>query len=85
MARGSEQHGFEKILKSILIASTIPKTYVEAKVFREKIKKFFNWVTQYFTLIYICKNGKLNECLANEINPLIFIDDLCEFLYFNVV
>jgi hypothetical protein len=45
MARGSEQHGFEKILKSILIASTIPKTYVEVKVFRKKIKKFFDWVT----------------------------------------
>ena len=50
-----------------------------------KVKKFFKWVTQYFTLIYICKNGKLRENLVNEISPLFFIENICDFLYFNML
>jgi hypothetical protein len=85
MNRGSEIHGFEKILKSLLIASSIPKNNAETTLIHAKIKKFFKWVTQYFTLIYICKNGKLKETLPNEVSPLTFFDNICEFLYFNVL
>lgn len=43
------------------------------------------WVTQYFTLIYICKNKTLTQpTQIDEINPLIFIDYICEFLYYNI-
>lgn len=85
MSRGAETHGFEKILKSLLIASSIPKNNPETELIHSKVKKFFKWVTQYFTLIYISKNGKLKENLQNEISPLSFFDNVCEFLYFNVL
>lgn len=43
------------------------------------------WVTKYFTLIYICKNGTLTQPNEfDEINPLLFIEYIVEFLYFNV-
>jgi len=50
----------------------------------QKVKKFLKWVSQYFTLVYVCKNGKLQQNLLNEINPLVFIDNICDFLYFNI-
>lgn len=43
------------------------------------------WVTKYFTLIYLAKNGSLTKpCAPDEINPVLFIEYICEFLYFNV-
>jgi hypothetical protein len=53
-------------------------------VIHRKVETFYKWVAQYFTLVSICKNGKLRENLPNEISPLIFLDNICEFLYFNV-
>lgn len=85
MARGAEQHGFEKILKSLLIASSIPKNSPDTEIIHAKVKKFFNWITQYFTLIAICKNGHLKESLPNEISPLSLFDNICEFLYYNLI
>jgi hypothetical protein len=35
-------------------------------------------------LVCICKNGKLKENLPNEISPLVFFDNICEFLYYNI-
>jgi len=44
------------------------------------------WVAKYFTLIYICKNGQLqNQNQLDEINPVLFIEYICEFLYFNIL
>lgn len=85
MSRGAEFHGFEKILKSLLIASSIPKNNPETQLVHQKVKKFFSWITQYFTLICICKNGKLKENLPTEISPLIFFDNICEFLYSSII
>ncbi len=85
MSRGSESHGFEKILKSLLIASSIPKNGKETTQIYQKIKNLLQWITQYFTFICIFKNGKLKENLPNEISPLTFIDNICEFLYFSVI
>lgn len=85
LSRGAEIHGYEKILKSLLIASSIPKNNPDTQLIHKKVKKFFNWITQYFTLVCICKNGKLKENLPTEISPMIFFDNICEFLYFNVM
>eukprot|EP00347_Sterkiella_histriomuscorum_P010775 403374964 len=85
LGKASESHAFEKILKCLLIACSLPKDNPETKVVHGKVKKFFKWVTQYFTLIYICKNGKLRENLVNEISPLVFMENICDFLYFNLV
>ena len=38
-------------------------------------------MTQYFTLIYIVKNGQLSNTMVDEINPLVFIDIIVELLY----
>lgn len=85
MHRGVQTHSFEKILKSLLIASSIPKGTPETALIYAKLKKFFKWITQYFTLVFICKNGKLKETLPNEISPLTFFDNICEFLFYNVM
>lgn len=85
LGRGSEAHAFEKILKSLLIACSLPKTLPETQKVQRKVKKFFAWVSQYFALVFICKNGKLRECLANEITPLLFVENICDFLYFNML
>ena len=42
------------------------------------------WVTRYFTLIYICKNGNLQSTMVDEINPILFIDYIDQFLYYNI-
>ena len=63
ISRGAETHSFEKIIKSFLIASSIPKNNPETQIIHQKVKKFFHWVTQYFTFLFICKNGKLKENL----------------------
>ncbi len=41
MSRGAELHGFEKILKSLLIASSIPKNNQETQIVYQKVKNFF--------------------------------------------
>ena len=45
MSRGQESHGFEKILKSLLIASSIPKNNPDTSVIHRKVKRFFKWVS----------------------------------------
>lgn len=57
--KGCENHAFEKILKSLLIACSLPKNNPDTEKLNKKVKDFLIWVTQYFTLVYICKNGKL--------------------------
>jgi hypothetical protein len=39
------------------------------------------WITQYFTLIYVIKNGSLTTTMVDEINPLVFVDMIVELLY----
>lgn len=58
-ARGSEAHAFEKILRSLLFACSLPKDNPDTLKVREEVLKFMKWVTQYFTLLYICKDGRL--------------------------
>lgn len=36
-------------------------------------------------MIYICKNGKLKSNLVDEINPLLFLENICDFLYYNML
>jgi len=56
MVRGSESHVFEKILRSLIIGCVhMPELGEHAN---ESIN-LLKWVTKYFTLIYICKNGLL--------------------------
>jgi len=59
MARGSEAHAFEKILRSLLFACSLPQDNPDTLKVRQKVLKFMKWVTQYFTLLYICKDGRL--------------------------
>jgi hypothetical protein len=86
MTRGSESHVFEKILRCLIIGcSSLPFNTPELKAVQEEHVDFMNWVTKYFTLIYICKNGTLQQpCAPDEINPVLFIEYICEFLYFNI-
>ena len=86
MTNGSESHVFEKILRCLIIGcSTLPTNTPENSKVQEEHIKFMEWVTKYFTLIYICKNGSLTQpCQIDEINPLLFIEYVVEFLYFNV-
>ena len=39
------------------------------------------WITHYFTLIYVIKNGSLATTMVDEINPLVFVDMIVELLY----
>ena len=85
MSRGSESHCFAKILRCLIIGcSSISTNTPEQTKVQQKHLKFMKWVTKYFTLIYICKNGELNSTHVDEINPLLFIEYICEFLYFNI-
>jgi hypothetical protein len=45
MNRGIYTHSFEKILKNLLIARSIPKGIPETKLIYPKLKKFFTWIT----------------------------------------
>ena len=85
LGKGSESHAFEKILKCLLIACSLPKNNTESALVNAKVKRFFKWVTQYFTMIFICKNGKLKHNLINEITPLVFLENICDFLYYNML
>jgi hypothetical protein len=40
------------------------------------------WVSKYFTLIYIVRNGQLMHTQADEINPLLFIELLNYFFFY---
>ena len=42
------------------------------------------WITQYFTLIYVIKNGNLTTTMVDEINPLVFVDMIVELLYHHI-
>ena len=86
MTHGSESHVFEKILRCLIIGcSSLPTNTPENKKVQEEHIDFMAWVTKYFTLIYICKNGTLTQpCYIDEINPVLFIEYIVEFLYFNV-
>lgn len=59
LARGSEAHAFEKILRSLLFACSLPEDNPDALPVGKEVLKFMKWVTQYFTLLYICKDGRL--------------------------
>ena len=58
--------------------STTPE---ELKKQQRKQNNFMKWITQYFTLIYICKNGNLQTTMVDEINPLVLVDMIVELLY----
>ena len=82
MGRGCESHAFVKLLRCIIMSykaySTTPE---EHKKQQKKQNDFMKWITQYFTLIFVCKNGSLSHSMVDEINPLVFIDLIVEVLY----
>lgn len=86
MTHGSESHVFEKILRCLIIGcSSLPMHTPQFEAVAREHKKFMKWVTQYFTLIYICKNDTLGQQnQVDEINPLLFLDYIVEFLYYNI-
>ena len=45
MARGSEAHAFEKILRSLLFACSLPQDNPDTLKVRQKVLKFMKWVT----------------------------------------
>jgi len=83
-ARGSEAHAFEKILRSLLFACSLPKDNPDTLKVREEVLKFMKWVTQYFTLLYICKDGHLQQSREDEVNPLKFLEAISAFLLYNL-
>lgn len=86
MTHGTEQHVFEKILRCLIIGcSFLPTHTPELEAVAKKHRDFMKWVTQYFTLIYVCKNKNLTKLTQlDEMNPVIFVDYICEFLYYNI-
>jgi hypothetical protein len=87
MTHGSESHVFEKILRCLIIGcSSLPAHTPEFEAVAKEHKNFMKWVAQYFTLIYICKNKTLTTqpVQMDEINSLLFLDYICEFLYYNI-
>jgi hypothetical protein len=83
IARGSEVHAFEKILRCLLFAGSMPKDNPDTKIVAKKALKFMEWITQYFTLLFICKDGHLTETNEEEVTPLKFLDTIFAFhLYF---
>lgn len=42
------------------------------------------WVTQYFTLLYICKDGQLQQSREDEVNPMKFLETISAFLLYNL-
>ncbi len=62
MTHGSESHVFEKILRCLIIGcSSLPTSTPEFAAVQKKHLNFMKWVTEYFTLIYICKNKTLTQ------------------------
>jgi hypothetical protein len=62
MTYGSESHVFEKILRCLIIGcSSLPVSPPEFEAVAKEHTAFMKWVTQYFTLIYICKNKSLTK------------------------
>jgi len=51
---------------------------------REEVLKFMKWVTEYFTLLYICKDGRLQQSREDEVNPLKFLEAISAFLLYNL-
>ena len=84
MARGSEAHAFEKILRSLLFACSLPKDNPDTLKVRQKVLKFMQWVTKYFTLLYVCKNGRLSQSREDEVSPLKFLETISAFLLYNL-
>jgi hypothetical protein len=79
MIRGSESHTFEKILRYMFAFCTTSST---SKTASKKHIRFMKWVSKYFTLIYIVRNGQLMHTQADEINPLLFIELLNYFFFY---
>lgn len=84
LARGSEVHAFEKILRCLLFACSLPKDQPNSLVVCKKALKFIEWVTQYFTLMFICKDGRLTETREDEVSPLKFIETIFAFHLYNI-
>ena len=82
MGRGCESHAFVKLLRCAIMGyKALSTTPDEFKKMQKKQNNFLKWMTQYFTLIYIIKNGQLSSTMVDEINPLVFIDMIVELLY----
>ena len=82
MSRGCESHAFVKLLRcSIMSYKALSTTPEDLKKQQSKQNKFMKWITQYFTLIYIIKNGNLQTTMVDEINPLVLVDMIVELLY----
>ena len=84
LARGSEAHAFEKILRSLLFACSLPEDNPDTLKVRQKAMEFMKWVTQYFTLLYVCKNGRNTVSKDDEVNPLKFLETISAFLLYNL-
>jgi hypothetical protein len=73
MIRGSESHTFEKILRYMFASCNSYNNAKSKQPYKKEHIRFMKWVSKYFTLIYIVKNGKLTHTDEDEINPLLFI------------
>jgi hypothetical protein len=82
MGRGCESHAIAKIIRCAIMGykalSATPEPY---KKLQKKHNNFMKWITKYFTLIYICKNGQLTSYMVDEINPLVLVDMIVELLF----
>ena len=82
MSRGVESHAFVKLLRcAIMSYKALSTTSEEFKKQQRKQNEFMKWIIQYFTLIYICKNGQLSTTMVDEINPLLLVDMIVELFY----
>ena len=67
-----------------MFACSLPEDYPETRRVGEKVLKFMKWVTQYFTLLYVCKDGQLMQSREDEVNPMKFLETISAFLLYNL-
>ena len=58
--RNSDHHMFEKLVRNLMMACSIPKEGENSPEIQKKAKKFMKFLTRHITLILIVKNGTLS-------------------------
>ena len=72
---------FEKLVRNLMMACSIPKEGENSPEIQKKTKKFMKFLTRHITLILIVKNGTLSQQVINELNPTSLFDRINDFLY----
>ena len=72
---------FEKLVRNLMMACSIPKEGENSPEIQKKAKKFMKFLTRHITLILIVKNGTLSQQVINELNPTSLFDRINDFLY----